>query len=264
MINKVEKVDKMLNKDLLKDYYQNDLLIVEISGQRFLSERVFNSFKRDTDNIIRNYQSLFPKECALISQALFLAESHVIYIQSCISLIEKYIDDMYETFDHVYKAPKLFISHSTEDRDVVEKFVTMLEQIGVKQKHLFCSSIPAYGISQGTGNIYDYIRSEMDNDNLFVIMMLSHNYYLSPVCLNEMGAAWIKQASYQSILLPGFSFPEIKGAIDPRDMSFSLEDVQNRNQALNDLKDRLIAHLELEPIEYGLWERFRNKFISEL
>lgn len=253
----------MLNKKLLNDYYQN-LEIIKIYGKRFLPEKFLSSFKEVTNNTTETFQPLFPKECALISQALSLAEAHVISIQYCVGLIKKYVNYMYDAFDDVYKEPKLFISHSTEDRAIVERFVTMLEQIGVKQRHLFCSSIPAYGIPQGVGNIYNYIRDEMVNDNLFVIMMLSHNYYLSPVCLNEMGAAWIKQAAYQSILLPGFSFPEIKGAIDPRDMSFSLDDVENRNQALSDLKERIMAHLELEPIDAGLWERFRNKFISEL
>lgn len=43
---------------------------------------------------------------------------------------------MYDHFDEMYKAPKIFISHSTDDKPIVEKFVTMLEQIGVKQNQL--------------------------------------------------------------------------------------------------------------------------------
>lgn len=72
--------------------------------------------------------------------------------------------------------------------------------------------------------------------------MLSKNYHDSYMCLNEMGAAWVKKAKYQSILLPGFNFPDIQGAIDPRDICFKLDDPENRNYALNDLKDRVIEH----------------------
>ena len=160
-------------------------------------------------------------------------------------MMMKIVDSMHDKFDQVYKSPKLFISHATSDKTIIEKFVTMLEQIGVNHHQLFCSSINAYGIPQGAGNIYDYIQNEMSNDNLFVIMMLSQNYYDSYMCLNEMGAAWIKKSKYQSILLPGFNFPDIQGAIDPRDICFKLDDPENRNYALNDLKDRITEHLEL-------------------
>ena len=149
-------------------------------------------------------------------------------------------------FDEIYKTPKIFISHSTDDKPIVERFVTMLEQIGVKQDQLFCSSVTGYGIPQGAGDLYDFIRSEMSNDNLFVIMMLSQNYYNSPVCLNEMGAAWIKQSAYQSILLPGFQYSEIKGAVNPRAMSFNLADKEHRNYALNELKRSIVLLEQLQ------------------
>lgn len=169
-----------------------------------------------------------------------------------------------EQFDSVYKTPKIFISHSTNDKPIVEKFVILLEQIGVKQENLFCSSVVGYGIPQGSGNIFDYIRNEMTNDNLFVIMMLSDNYYNSYVCLNEMGAAWIKKSEYQSILLPGFSFSNIGGAINPSDMSFKLDDKEHRNHSLNELKDRIIKHLEISDIDYSLWERQRDNFFKDV
>ena len=69
----------------------------------------------------------------------------------------------------------------------------------------------------------------MDNDNLFFIMMLSKNYYKSSVCLNEMGAAWVKQSAYQSILLPGFQYTKIEGAVNQLDMTFRLADTFRQN-----------------------------------
>lgn len=178
--------------------------------------------------------------------------------------MEEVVKYMYDHFDEIYKAPKIFISHSTDDKPIVEKFVTMLEQIGVKQDQLFCSSIAGYGIPQGAGDLYDFIRNEMSNDNLFVIMMLSQNYYNSPACLNEMGAAWVKQSTYQSILLPGFQYSELKGAVNPRDITFRLDDKNNRNYALNELKGRIIKHLGINYVSQNLWERFRDKFLDEI
>lgn len=136
--------------------------------------------------------------------------------------------------------------------------------MGIKQTQLFCSSIQGYGIPQGSGDLYNYIRNEMSNDNLFVVIMLSPNYYNSPVCLNEMGAAWIKQSAYQSILLPGFAYPDIKGAINPRDICFQLSDKENRKAAMNEFKNRIISHLEMEEIDQTRWERFRDAFFDEI
>lgn len=139
-----------------------------------------------------------------------------------------------------------------------------LKKMGVQKNQLFFSSIHGYGIPQGNDKLYNYIRKNMNNDNLFVILMLSQNYYNSPVCLNEMGVSWIKQSEYQSILLPEFDYPNSKEAIDPRDMSFNLSDEENRIVALNELKDRIIAHWGLKNIDHTLWERFRNTFIEEV
>ena len=54
--------------------------------------------------------------------------------------------------------------------------------------------------------------------------MLSDNYYKSPACLNEMGAAWVLKKEYRSILLPGFDYKEIEGAINPRKIGIKLDD----------------------------------------
>jgi len=218
--------------------------------------------------IISTYSGVFPIECGqfkLVKEMWAKGLCDKICDKNlCVVLASNLVSKMLDYFDEKYKSPKVFISHSTNDVAIVEKLVTMLEQIGVKQSQLFCSSIAGYGIPQGAGDLYDYIRNEMSNDNLFVIMMLSPNYYSSPVCLNEMGAAWVKQSSYQSILLPGFRYSEIKGAVNPRDMSFSLADRENRNLALNEFKDRIIAHLGLADIGHSLWERFRDKFTEEV
>ena len=79
-----------------------------------------------------------------------------------------------------------------------------------------------------------------------------------------MGAAWIKQSAYQSILLPGFDYPDIKGAINPRDICFQLSDKENRKVAMNEFKNRIISYLEMEEIDHTRWERFRDTFFDEI
>lgn len=252
----------MLNKQSIIDFKQNYIDII-IIAQYHISNSIFSQLKAKVQEFVSMYEKLFPVECAKIVQAWQLFGTKA-SLKQFIILLNDIVIEMANKFDDVYKPPKLFISHSEKDKAFVEKFVTMLEQIGVKQEHLFCSSIVGYCIPQGSGNIYDYIRNEMNRDNLFVIMMLSDNYYSSPVCLNEMGAAWVNRAKYQTILLPGFDFNEIEGAIDPRDISFKIDDKTNRNHALNELKDNIIQHLELNSIDHSLWERFRDKLTGEI
>lgn len=46
--------------------------------------------------------------------------------------------------------------------------------------------------------------------------------------------------------------------------SFRLDDRENRNYALNELKDRIITHLGMNDISHNTWERFRDKFTEEV
>lgn len=249
-----------VNKETLNEFYDSYIVLSLTNQQKALFLRCVQRCKE----IISAYKETFPCDCAQLDLLLWLRTHNLISIKDCLVAMSEVIKYMYDHFDEIYKAPKIFISHSTDDRPIVEKFVTMLEQMGVKQDQLFCSSVVGYGIPQGAGDLYDFIRNEMSNDNLFVIMMLSKNYYKSPACLNEMGAAWVQQNAYQSILLPGFQYSEIKGAVNPRAMCFSLADQENRNYALTELKDRIIAHLGMDDISHISWERNRDKFIEEV
>ena len=250
----------LVTKETLNEFYDSYIVLSLSNQQTALFLRCVQRCKE----IISAYKATFPCDCAQLDLLLWLRTHNLISIKDCLVAMSEVVKYMYDHFDEMYKAPKIFISHSTNDKPIVEKFVTMLEQMGVKQDQLFCSSVAGYGIPQGAGDLYDFIRNEMSNDNLFVILMLSKNYYKSPVCLNEMGAAWVKQSTYQSILLPGFQYSKIEGAVNPRDMTFRLADKDNRNYALNELKARIIRHLGINDISQNRWERFRDKFLEEI
>ena len=101
------------------------------------------------------------------------------------------------------KTPKLFISHSTLDQSYVSYLVRLLELLGLNSDNLFCSSAKGYGIPLGR-NIYDYLREQFQDFDLRVLFILSDNYYDSVASMNEMGAAWVLQHKYTSILLPRY------------------------------------------------------------
>ena len=121
--------------------------------------------------------------------------------------IDKYFPDEKSIESEATKAmkPKIFISHSSKDVKYVEPIVELLADIGMTNDNLFCSSIPDYGIPLNQ-DIYEYLSSLFSENELYVIFVLSSNYYGSPACLNEMGAAWVLKNEYTSILLPKFEY----------------------------------------------------------
>lgn len=159
------------------------------------------------------------------------------------------------------KPHKLFISHSSEDTEYMSALVEMLEDVGMPDGSFVCTSIPGHGIPVGA-NIFDWLREQFIDYNIRVLFALSNNYYSSPVCLNEMGAAWITKAADTLLLLPGFDFKDIKGCVDSRKIgiSFCTKDDELKHR-LNEFKDTLISEHNLQTISQVRWERYREKFI---
>ena len=101
--------------------------------------------------------------------------------------------------------------------------------------------------------------------DLRVLFVLSQNYYKSAACLNEMGAAWVTRASDTLILLPGFTFSDIRGCIDSRKIGicFDCEDDELRHR-LNELKETLTKEHALIDVTQIRWERYRDSFINKI
>lgn len=100
---------------------------------------------------------------------------------------------------------KLFLSHSSQDAKVVTVFVNNMFMIGLKSEDMICISVPSIKIPNGE-DIFDYLNNVL-NDEIFVFF--SDNYYLSPVCLNEMGAACVRETDSLNFLLADFEFSDM-------------------------------------------------------
>ncbi|WP_289193129.1 hypothetical protein [Bacteroides acidifaciens] len=57
---------------------------------------------------------------------------------------------------------------------------------------------------------------------------------------NEMGAAWVLQSEYSTIVVPGFEIPDIKGAINPRKLAIVLNDKKHIRSSLNKFRERFL------------------------
>lgn len=156
----------------------------------------------------------------------------------------------------------LFISHSSKDMYIVNPLLNLLEHLGFNKSNLFCSSSPTYGIPLGE-DIYEFLRANFTQKNLYIIYLLSDNYYKSAACLNEMGAAWVLRADYQSVLLPDFNFKDIQGAVNPNKISLKL-DSYDVNSRLYQFVNLLIEKFGLNSIDMDIWEKWRQEFLSSI
>lgn len=175
-------------------------------------------------------------------------------------------DVFYMSEKVIGKQAKIFISHSTRDIEFVRPLVDLFEHIGLTAENMFCSSVPGYSIPLGE-NIYDYLKEQFQNYDLRVVFVLSENYYNSPASLNEMGAAWVLQYKYTSVLIPQFDFRDIKGVIDQMRISIKLDaDKTELKSRLNELRNTLIQEFGLKTSLslQNIWERHRDEFIDKV
>lgn len=95
----------------------------------------------------------------------------------------------------------------------MDELLDILEVLGLGSEHIFCSSVAGYGIPLGE-NFYERLKSELAADVL-ILFVLSPNsqFFQSPVCLCEMGAAWVLTKDHVSVLVSLFDFADMRGVI---------------------------------------------------
>jgi len=87
---------------------------------------------------------------------------------------------------------KIFISHSTEDQEIVKLFCELILEQGLKlnlETDIFNTSLDISKPKSGE-DFRDRIKVELINAKA-ALQFISPNYKKSEICLNEMGAAWV-------------------------------------------------------------------------
>ena len=97
---------------------------------------------------------------------------------------------------------KIFISHSTLNREVARAFVDFLQMgMGIAREEIFCTSYPNT-LPTGEGFI-NKIKEELENCEA-VIFLITEQYLKSQFCLAELGAAWGLGKKIYPLLLVNF------------------------------------------------------------
>ncbi len=155
-------------------------------------------------------------------------------------------------------AKKIFVSHSSKDKDVIEKFTDYILQLGIGLSHedIFCTSIEEMGIKNGE-DIRSHIRENVQTAD-FSFLMISKNYKQSEICLNEMGAVWATENRVRYYLLPDVDFKEIGWLCDARKA-----DRLGNSVVLDAIEEELTEFYGL-PRKGGVWSRQRQNFVDYL
>ena len=162
------------------------------------------------------------------------------------------------------KKTKVFISHRSLDVDYAAAMVDFLEDLGVSSTDIVCTSVPEHLIPNGQ-KIYDWLRSQFTDYNLHILFLLSDNYYTSPDCLNEMGAAWVTKSYADVILLPGFKPNGIRGCIGADTMAIECDGGDDiLKERIRQLRDRVCNEFGLSIPNDRRWEIIRDKTIIKL
>ncbi|WP_017756037.1 toll/interleukin-1 receptor domain-containing protein [Calidifontibacillus oryziterrae] len=159
--------------------------------------------------------------------------------------------------NHEVNDRKIFISHSTEDKLIVEPLIDLLEGLGLRSDSIFCSSFEGYKIPYGE-DFLGFIKKEL-SENTIVLFLLSENFYNSPICMCEMGATWIKSAKHFPILIPPLTYANMKGVISSQTQSL----VINKSNELDGFITQLFGELDLS-LKIEIWNRKKEQFLLRI
>lgn len=154
-----------------------------------------------------------------------------------------------------YSAGRIFISHSTKDKDIVTAFVDkiLILSFGLKREQIFCSSVTGTGIKSGA-DFKNAIKDEILNANA-VIQIISKDFKQSEVCLNEMGAAWVLSDTIIPLVIQPQNYDV--GFLNCSTQQLKINDEQNLHQLYNDHKGVLFP----PTIDTGVFNEKIKEFI---
>ncbi len=153
---------------------------------------------------------------------------------------------------------RIFISHSSKDKDIVENFIDNILRLGLgfDTHDIFCTSIEDMAIRNGE-DMREHIQANINNCDL-AFLMISKSYKSSSICLNEMGAVWAYKKKIKTFVLPDATFDTI-GWLYEVSKADRIDNALSLDALYDDLTN--IYNIDKKTVEWG---RQRDKFINTL
>ena len=152
---------------------------------------------------------------------------------------------------------KVFISHASADEKMVSLFVDhiLVAGSGVKLEDIFYTTRVDTGVANGD-DIPSAIKNGIRGCNLFV-MMVSDHYRNSEVCLNEMGAAIMRDdLPIMILLLPNVDFDRLGWLVSLKKGTKLTE-----SDGLDQIHDQIMELMSVH-VKTATWNRSKTCFLS--
>jgi hypothetical protein len=129
--------------------------------------------------------------------------------------------------------PRIFISHSSADREVASGLVNLLRSaLRMEAAQIRCTSVDGYGLPIGV-NIEEILRGDVEDVEVF-IGLISKRRLASLYVLFELGARWGSGKPILPILLSGMSASELSGPL-ANIHAVTLCNAENVNQLIDQI-----------------------------
>lgn len=243
-----------------KKYFINRLLeirIFETESESKFHEDIKNSgikIDRDWVNVDGQNKGYYKPDmlCKIIKEVTteFIGNKEV-------NLEIKTPEKIEKTLNSDNKSKDIFISHSSKDKILIDKFVEKILILGLNlsKDDIFCTSTEGFGIKTGD-DFRNAIKENISNAKI-TLLLISPNYKKSEICLNEMGAAWA---------LNSHVLPVIIDPIDYKSVGVILEPLQiakvNDSMFLDELSKIILKTLNKNNFDIVTWNKHKQEFID--
>lgn len=214
---------------------------------------------------LKQWETMLQNLCAAMSQRYPLMsqylsdcmrkfdEEPIVYFSSISAIIECIL-----SLEKESTGKRVFISHSSKDKQYVTDFVNhiLCLGIGLSLDDIFCTSIEDMTMRNGEDirmHIQENIRSAE-----YSFLLISNNYKASEVCVNEMGAVWAYEANVRLFLLPNTDFTSIGWLCDTRKADKLTDSV-----AIDRLYKEMIEYFSLKE-NLIHWSQQREMFVGRV
>ena len=217
--------------------------------------------------VIKKLYPLIKNEYPVISSILESVAKNLIRNNGCINAYSfgdlrtslRTLDMLYSSLSTCrYVRKKVFISHSSKDKDLVSEFCDRILRLGIglSADDIFCTSIEDMNIKNG-----DDIRKHIKENILsadFSFLLISENYKKSEICLNEMGAVWATDNNVRYYLLPNTGIDKLGWLCDANQAEQLIDHI-----VLDKLYTELKNYYDLD-VKLETWSRQRMTFVDNV
>ena len=217
--------------------------------------------------VIKKLYPLIKNEYPVISSILESVTKNLIRNNGCINAYSfgdlrtslRTLDMLYSSLSTCrYVRKKVFISHSSKDKDLVSEFCDRILRLGIglSADDIFCTSIEDMNIKNG-----DDIRKHIKENILsadFSFLLISDNYKKSEICLNEMGAVWATDNNVRYYLLPNTDIDKLGWLCDAKQAEQLIDYI-----VLDKLYNELTSYYDLN-VKLETWSRQRMTFVDNV